>query len=115
VEVPEVLAQVREALTVRRVFGEPYEVDGVMVIPVARIQGGAGGGDGQNPDRQGSGSGAGFGVSARPVGAYLVRGGELTWRPAVDVNRVVLGAQIVAFAALLAVRAIVRQRPRRRR
>ena len=51
--------------------------------------------------------GSGFGVTARPVGAFIVRGGELSWRPAVDVNRI-LGGQVVAVVALLTVRAIVK-------
>ena len=39
----EVLNHAREAMTVKRVFGDPYEKDGVTVIPVAGILGGAGG------------------------------------------------------------------------
>jgi hypothetical protein len=35
-EVQEVIAQARDALTVKRVFGEPYEKDGLTVIPAAR-------------------------------------------------------------------------------
>ncbi|MGH3727280.1 MAG: spore germination protein GerW family protein [Micromonosporaceae bacterium] len=109
-EVQEVISQAREALTVKRVFGEPYDKNGVTLIPVARVRGAAGGGDGENPDRRGSGSGSGFGIAARPVGAYLIRGSELSWRPAVDVNRIVLGAQVVAVVALLVVRAMVKAR-----
>jgi uncharacterized spore protein YtfJ len=32
------------------VFGEPYEKDGVTIIPAARIRGGAGGGGGEDAD-----------------------------------------------------------------
>jgi uncharacterized spore protein YtfJ len=109
-EVQEVLAQARDAMTVKRVFGEPYEKNGVTVIPAARVQGGAGGGGGEGPEGQGRGSGSGFGLAARPVGAYLIRGEEVTWRPAVDLNRIVLGAQVVAIVALLTLRAIVKAR-----
>jgi uncharacterized spore protein YtfJ len=42
VEVQDVIAQARDALTVKRVFGEPYEKDGVTIIPAARVQGAAG-------------------------------------------------------------------------
>jgi uncharacterized spore protein YtfJ len=101
-------------LTVKRVFGESYEKDGVTVIPVARVQGGAGGGGGEGPDSQGKGSGSGFGLSARPVGVFVIRGDELTWRPAVDVNRIVLGGQVVAVVALLTIRAIVKARAKAR-
>ena len=112
-DVQDVIAQARNTLTVKRVFGEPYEKDGVTVIPAARVQGGAGGGSGEDPQGQGKGSGSGFGMTARPVGAFIIRGGELSWRPAVDVNRIVLGGQLVAVVALLTVRAIIRARAQR--
>jgi uncharacterized spore protein YtfJ len=113
--VQEVLGQARDALTVKRVFGEPYEKDGVTVIPVAKVQGGGGGGDGEGPDGTGKGSGSGFGLIARPVGAFVIRGDELSWRPAVDVNRIAIGGQIVAIVALLTIRAIVKARAPGRR
>jgi uncharacterized spore protein YtfJ len=113
-EVQDVIAQARDALTVKRVFGEPYEKDGVTVIPVATVQGGAGGGGGEGPDGQERGSGSGFGLSARPVGAFVLRGDDLTWRPVVDVNRIVLGGQVVAVVALLTIRAIVKARAKAR-
>jgi uncharacterized spore protein YtfJ len=109
-DVQEVLAQARDSMTVKRVYGEPYEKDGVTIIPAARVQGGAGAGGGEDPQGQGRGSGSGFGVNARPVGAFIIRGGELSWRPAVDVNRIILGGQVVAVVALLTIRAIVKAR-----
>jgi uncharacterized spore protein YtfJ len=107
--------QATDVMSARRVFGEPLEKNGVTVIPAARVQGGAGGGGGEGPEGQGRGSGTGFGLSARPVGAYLIRGDEVTWRPAVDLNRIVLGGQIVAIVALLAIRAIVKARAKAQR
>lgn len=109
-DVNDVIAQARDTLTVKRVFGEPYEKNGVTVIPAARVQGGAGGGGGEGPEGQGKGSGSGFGLNARPVGAFLIKGDEVTWRPAVDLNKVILGAQVVAIVALLTIRAIVKAR-----
>ncbi|MGH2577567.1 MAG: spore germination protein GerW family protein [Actinomycetota bacterium] len=109
-EVNDVITQARDTLTVKRVFGEPIEKNGVTVIPAARIQGGAGGGGGEGPEGQGKGSGSGFGLNARPVGAFLIKGDEVTWRPAVDLNKVILGAQVVAIVALLTIRAIVKAR-----
>ena len=38
----EVLNHARDAMTVKRVFGDPYEQDGLTVIPVATVMGGAG-------------------------------------------------------------------------
>ena len=112
-EVQDVLAQARDTMTVKRVFGEPYEKDGVTIIPAARVLGGAGGGSGEDPQGQGRGSGSGFGVTARPVGAFIIQGGELSWRPAVDVNRIILGGQVVVVIALLTLRAIVKARAKR--
>ncbi len=88
----------RDALTVRRVFGDAYEVDGVTIIPVARVAGGAGGGGGEGTEEQqaGRGFGSGFGMGATPVGVYEVRDGAVTWKPSVDVNRVIHGGQILA-------------------
>ena len=113
-EVQEVIAQARDTLTVKRVFGEPYEQHGVTVIPAARVRGGAGGGGGEDATGKGKGSGSGFGMTAHPVGAFMLRDGELRWRPAVDVNRIILGGQVVAVVALLTVRAIVKARAKAR-
>ena len=88
----------RDALSVKRVFGDAYEVGGASVIPVARVAGGAGGGGGEGTrnDETGGGFGTGFGLQARPVGVYEVRNGEVVWKPAVDVNRLARGGQILA-------------------
>ncbi len=111
----------RDAMTVGRVFGDPYQIEGVTVIPVARVRGGAGGGagEGSGPDtetttqdgsdatvdpganREGSGLGAGFGLMAVPVGVYEIRDRETVWKPAVDVNRLIRGFQVLA--AIIAV------------
>jgi uncharacterized spore protein YtfJ len=109
-EVQDVIAQARDVLSVKRVFGEPYEQNGVTIIPAARVGGGAGGGSGEDAEGKGKGSGSGFGMGARPVGAFMIRDGELRWRPAVDVTRIILGGQLVAIVALLTVRAIVKAR-----
>jgi uncharacterized spore protein YtfJ len=113
IDVRETIEQARDVMTVRRVYGEPYEKNGVTVIPAARVQGGAGGGSGEGPGGTGSGGGSGFGVNAKPVGAFVVKGDDVVWRPAVDVNRVILGAQIVAILALLVARSVVKTRAKR--
>jgi len=87
---------IKDVMTVQRVFGEPTQVDGITVMPVAVVRGGggAGGGGGSMPDenQQGEGAGLGFGLNARGIGVYAVRDGDITWQPAVDVTRIVLGA-----------------------
>jgi uncharacterized spore protein YtfJ len=108
----ELMQQARDALTVKRVFGEPYERDGVTVIPAASLRGGAGGGrgEGEAPDGSGSGSGGGFGLTAKPAGVYIIEGGQVRWQPAVDVNRIILGSQIVAIVLLCVAGSILRRR-----
>jgi uncharacterized spore protein YtfJ len=107
---------VREVLTVRRVFGEPYQLDDVAIIPVAVIRGGggAGGGEGESgangKEGTGSGSGMGFGVNARPVGVYVVKNGEVTWQPAIDVMRIIVGGQLIGLVAILAIRSLLKRR-----
>jgi len=100
-------------MTVKRVFGDPYEKNGLTVIPAARIMGGGGGGSGEGPQDTGHGEGAGFGVAAKPAGVYVIKEDGVRWQPAVDVNRVILGAQIVAILALLTARTAIRARGRR--
>jgi uncharacterized spore protein YtfJ len=112
VDVKETITSAAQAMSVKRVFGEPYQRDGVTIIPVARIAGGAGGGGGEAPQGEGQGEGSGFGVSAKPAGVFVVEADAVRWRPAVDVNRVILGAQVVAVVALLTVRSIIRSRQR---
>ena len=99
-------------MTVNRVFGEPYEKNGVTVIPAAAVRGGAGGGEGED-EQQGAGMGGGFGMAARPVGAYQIKGDEVTWIPAADTTRVIVIGQVVAIVALLVVRSIFKARSKR--
>jgi uncharacterized spore protein YtfJ len=98
-DVQETISTARDSITVRRVYGEPYEKNGLTVIPAATVMGGAGGGAGEQGDQ--TGGGAGFGVKARPVGAYVISGDQVSWRPAFDLNRVILGCQLLGLAAIL--------------
>ena len=92
----ELTAAAKDTLSVRRVFGEPYERDGVAIIPAARVAGGGGGGGGHDNAGQ-EGEGGGFGAQARPAGVYVVRNGGVSWRPAVDVNRLFVVVGTVAI------------------
>ena len=95
----------RDAMTARTVFAEPIERDGVLIIPAAKVRGGGGGG-GDSEDN----AGGGFGLSAKPAGAYVVRDGTVSWEPAIDVNKMVLGGQVVAIVLLLVLGSIFRSR-----
>lgn len=104
----------RDALTVRRVFGDTYDLDGVTIIPVARVAGGAGGGGGEGTgdEESGSGFGTGFGMGAIPVGVYEVCDGHAEWRPAIDVNRIVKGGQVLGGIIAVCVTLVLWRRPR---
>jgi uncharacterized spore protein YtfJ len=103
--VDELLRGARDAMTARTVFAEPIERDGVLIIPAAKVRGGGGGGS----DTESNGGG-GFGLSATPAGAYVVRDGRVRWEPAIDVNRIVLGGQLVVIVALLVLRSVMMRR-----
>jgi len=105
----DVVSNARDSITVKRVYGEPYERNGVTVIPAAVVMGGGGGGTGDEEDGR-SGSGGGFGIRARPVGAYVVRGEEVSWQPAFDLNRVLLGCQLLGLAAIVLTHRRLRRR-----
>jgi len=116
VNVENLLAKVADNLSVRRAFGTAYEKEGMLIIPVAIVAGGGGGGIGQNrrgnpaagpggppeeaapahdPTPQDSGpteEGGGFGGLVLPSGAFVVKGDQVRWVPAVDVTIVVLAS-----------------------
>jgi uncharacterized spore protein YtfJ len=94
----EVLNEAKDAITVKRVFADPYEKEGVTFIPAARVGGGGGGGGGHDKEGQ-EGEGGGFGVAARPAGAYVIKDGKVAWSPAVDPNRIftVLGMVVIVY------------------
>jgi uncharacterized spore protein YtfJ len=103
--VDEFLREARGTLTAKTVFAEPIERDGALIIPAAKVRGGGGGGG--DSDNNGGG---GFGMSAKPAGAYVVRDGTVRWEPAIDINRIVIGGQIVAIVLLLVLRSIIKSR-----
>ena len=136
VDVENLLAQVADNLSVRRAFGTAYEKDGMLIIPVALVAGGGGGGTGRNrrgdpaagpdsppeaaapahdgapPDSERTGAGGGFGGLILPSGAYVVKGDQVRWVPAVDVTIAVLAS--LSLVRMLA-RTWTRQRRHRRR
>ena len=59
---------------VKRVFGEPMVVDGMTIIPVAKVRYGFGGGfgEGKGDDDAGQGGGGGGGVEVAAIGILEV-------------------------------------------
>jgi uncharacterized spore protein YtfJ len=131
-DVENLLAKAADNLSVRRAFGTAYEKDGVLIIPVAMVAGGGGAGtararrgnpaaDPGSPPGEGAmahgsapqdpgrtGTGGGFGGLVLPSGAYVVKGDQVRWVPAVDVT-------IAAVASLSLLRVLARTWTRRRR
>ena len=97
-KIDQVINTARDSLTVKRVYADPIEKDGLTIIPAAKVQGGAGGGSGHDPKGQ-EGEGGGFGMIGRPAGVYVIKNGDISWRPAVDPNclAAVLGWVIIVF------------------
>jgi uncharacterized spore protein YtfJ len=100
-KISEVMESAKDAISVKRVFAEPLERDGVTVIPAAMVGGGGGGGGGHDKEGQ-EGEGGGFGAGGRPAGALVIKGGDVSWRPAVDPNRImfIVGAVLIAVIVM---------------
>lgn len=80
------IEEAQSALTVKRAFGEPFEVDGLTILPAAQV-GGAGGGGGANGNR--GGWGTGFRVASRPMGVYVIDAEGARWVPVTMPNPLV--------------------------
>lgn len=99
----DLLTRAGDQLGVRRVFGEPVERDGVVVVPVAVAIGGGGGGSA--PGEQGAGGG--FGGIVRGIGVYTIADGRVRFVPAVDTTA--LAALAVVLAAVVVRAALPRR------
>ena len=99
-DITEILSTAKDSVTVKRVFGEAYEKDGLTLIPAAVVSGGGGGGTGHDDAGQ-EGQGGGFGVMGRPAGAYVIQSGDVRWQPAIDLNRVITIGGVIVTAWLL--------------
>jgi uncharacterized spore protein YtfJ len=135
VDAENLLARAADHLSVRRAFGTAYEKDGMLIIPVAIVAGGGGGGTARtrrgNPaagvgssSEEGTGAhdstpqdsgrtevGGGFGGVVLPSGAYVVKGDQVRWVPAVDVTIAVLAS--LSLMRMLARTWTRQRRPRR--
>ena len=69
----------------------------MTVLPVATVGGGGGGQKGEHTHD----SGDGFGLGVQPAGIFVIRDGDARRRPALNRNRVILGGQVVALAAIV--------------
>ncbi len=77
---------------VHAAYGDPVELDGTLIVPVAIAGYGFGAGEG-NAENQGEGSGGGGVGYACPVGAYVTRDGYTRFEP----NTIALLAVSIPF------------------
>lgn len=91
------------------VYSQPYETpDGTTIITVAKVRGKLRPVQ-ANPLESASED---IAVRAKPVGVFVIREGDVKWRPAVDGTPIaVLGALTGLVAATLATLAMVRRPP----
>jgi uncharacterized spore protein YtfJ len=109
-DVQNLLSKVTDNLTVGRAFGEPIKSGDILIVPVVRIRGCGGGSCGTGATTEESGSAGGGGFDAKPAGVFVVKHGSVAWQPALDVMRIVIGAQVVTVVLALVVRSILRGR-----
>ena len=110
------LDRIKGSARVETIYGEPREVGGKTVIPVAKVEYafGAGGGASEpgtgngNKVPTGSGGGGGGAVRVRPVGVLEVTADETRLVPVIDWTRVITTA-IVLTGAWMIVRAVFRR------
>jgi uncharacterized spore protein YtfJ len=77
---PEKLADISHTAGVRSAYGDPVQVDGVTLIPVALVYYGFGGGEGDSA-ATGSGAGGAGGGASLPIGAYVKSGATVRFEP----------------------------------
>jgi uncharacterized spore protein YtfJ len=82
------LADSAKDFGVKAAYGDPVEVDGTTIVPVALVWYGFGGGsvdeatgDSKVANLKGVGSGGGGGGWSVPIGAYVGRGGDTQFEP----------------------------------
>ena len=133
-DVENLLAKASDNFSVRRAFGAAYEKDGTLIIPVAMVAGGGGGGTSRSRHQHGNSAarpetlaapdtaaqesgpadaGGGFGGLVLPSGAYVVKGDQVRWVPAVDTTIVVLASLALVRMLAAAMVRISRNRGRR--
>lgn len=86
----------RDPELVSRVYGAPLEIDEVKLIPVAALRRCGR----QSPDEREGNAGCGC-VTVRPVGLVVIHNGRVSWKPAFDVNRLVLALAALSGLFLL--------------
>jgi len=123
----EVVENLRQTASADAAFGEPQEVEGRVLIPVAEVGIGFGLGFGQGTSSEGKeesdvpegggggeGGGAGGGAKSRPVAVIEVTPEETVIKPIVDESKISLAGVLlvgwIVFWLTATVRAVFRYR-----
>jgi len=103
--------RVRDTAHVRVVFGDPFTIGEVTIIPVASIKVAGGGGGGLGKARAaaeqlagaevGRGLGLGLKIIAKPMGYIEVKAGNARLVPIVDATKIAVGGMIVSSLLLV--------------
>lgn len=101
------LADKLSSIGVRTAYGDPVDVDGRTIIPVAAVCSGFGGGGGSGPDAV-EGFGGGGGSMVWPLGVYLkdAETGSVVFKP--NTVALLVAATPVALVAGGVLRRIIR-------
>lgn len=107
VGMPNLVVKIAESVSgvgVKSAYGEPVDVGGTTITPVALTYFGFGGGSdaGQGEDAAGGGGGGGASI---PIGAYVHREGELRFEPNV-IALLAVGVPFVCVAGRALARVI---------
>lgn len=116
-QVKEMMERVTGSARVETVYGEPREVAGKTIIPVARVMYGGGGGGGTGKAEQGQeggGGGGGLGMGIHPLGIFVITDKEERWVPVIDITRMVIAGTVVLVTGLVTIRKAMLWRRQRR-
>ena len=111
--------RVRDTANVKVVFGDPIEMSGVTVIPVAtvKVAGGGGGGSGrpsrlplEGDEQSQSGMGLGLQIMSKPLGYIEVVEGKAKLVPIVDVTKVAIVSMITTALAFVSLAKLLTKR-----
>lgn len=104
----DLLEQLPAERATQRVYGEPYQVDGATVIPVAKIRLGPS----TRPNSPRAKNASNYEFAAVPTGVFVIRGGEVRWVPAEKPSQAALiGVLTGLVAAVIGSLAVLRQPP----
>jgi len=108
------LGAIKDAATVKRVFGDPIVVGAKTFVPIASVHAGFGGGFGKGTQKgekdeagesqaggEGEGAGGGGGMCARPVAVIEITEEQTTVHHIIDHTPVIIGSMVLTGIAML--------------